>query len=93
MLQYLTLTPSYANSSYAMFSGQSRGRISEYCCNIIQEEALQINSELFRTGTLNYLQTKLLLCNTNSLQVKPCGIGSRLRVVEAFLYKTEIKII
>ena len=33
MLQYITLTPSYANSSYAMFSGQSRGRISGYCCN------------------------------------------------------------
>ena len=32
MLQYITLTPSYANSSYAMFSGQSRGRISGYCC-------------------------------------------------------------
>ena len=33
MLQYITLTPSYANSSYAMFSGQSWGRISGYCCN------------------------------------------------------------
>ena len=33
MLQYITLTPSYANSSNAMFSGQSRGRISGYCCN------------------------------------------------------------
>ena len=32
MLQYITLTPSYANSSYAMFSGQSQGRISGYCC-------------------------------------------------------------
>ena len=32
MLQYITLTPSYANSSYAMFSGQSWGRISGYCC-------------------------------------------------------------
>ena len=32
MLQYITLTPSYANPSYAMFSGQSRGRISGYCC-------------------------------------------------------------
>ena len=31
MLQYIALTPSYANSSYAMFSGQSRGRISGYC--------------------------------------------------------------
>ena len=35
MLQYITLTPSYANSSYAMFSGQSWGRISGYCCNLI----------------------------------------------------------
>ena len=34
MLQYITLTPSYANSSYAMFSGQSRGRISGYCCTL-----------------------------------------------------------
>ena len=33
MLQYMTLTSSYADSSYAMFSGQSRGRISGYCCN------------------------------------------------------------
>ena len=33
MLQYITLTPSYANSSYAMFSGQSWWRISGYCCN------------------------------------------------------------
>ena len=32
MLQYILLTPSYANSSYAMFSGQSGGRISGYCC-------------------------------------------------------------
>jgi hypothetical protein len=32
MLQYITLTPSYANSSYAMFSGQSWWRISGYCC-------------------------------------------------------------
>ena len=32
MLQYITLTPSYANLSYAMFSGQSRGHISGYCC-------------------------------------------------------------
>ena len=32
ILQYLTLTPSYANSSYAMFSGQSQGRILGYCC-------------------------------------------------------------
>ena len=32
MQQYIALTPSYANSSYAMFSGQSRGRISGYCC-------------------------------------------------------------
>ena len=32
MLQYIALTPSYANSSYAMFSGQSWGRISGYCC-------------------------------------------------------------
>ena len=36
MLQYITLTPSYANSSYAMFSGQSRGRISGYCCMYIK---------------------------------------------------------
>ena len=36
MLQYITLTPSYANSSYAMFSGQSRGCISGYCCISIQ---------------------------------------------------------
>ena len=32
MLQYITLTPSYTNSSYAMFSGQSQGRILGYCC-------------------------------------------------------------
>ena len=32
MLEYIILTPSYANSSYAMFSGQSWGRISGYCC-------------------------------------------------------------
>ena len=32
MLQYITLTPSYANLSYAMFSGQSWGRILGYCC-------------------------------------------------------------
>ena len=31
-LQYITLTPSYANSSYAMFSGQSQERILGYCC-------------------------------------------------------------
>ena len=35
LLQYITLTPNYANLSYAMFSGQSQGRISGYCCNSI----------------------------------------------------------
>ena len=35
MLQYITLTPSYANSSYAMISGQSWGRILGYCCKKI----------------------------------------------------------
>ena len=37
MLQYITLTPSYANSSYAMFSGQSRVGISGYCCTSLVE--------------------------------------------------------
>ena len=32
MLQYIILTPRYANSSYAMFSGQRWVRISGYCC-------------------------------------------------------------
>ena len=68
-------------------------RIHNKLHNIIQEEALQINSKLFRTSTLNYLQTKLLLCNINSLEIKPCGIGSRIQDVEAFWYKTEIKIV
>ena len=27
------------------------------------------------------------------LEIKPCGLGSRIRDVEAFCYKTEIKII
>ena len=45
-------------------------RIHNKLHNIIQEEALQINSELFQTSTLNYLQTKLLLCNINSLEFK-----------------------
>ena len=34
MLEYIILTPSYANLSYAMFSGQSWGRILGYCCRI-----------------------------------------------------------
>ena len=34
MLQYIILTPRYANLSYAMFSGQSWGRILGYCCRI-----------------------------------------------------------
>ena len=38
MLQYITLTPSYANLSYAMFSGQSRGRISGYCCTVVKSK-------------------------------------------------------
>ena len=42
MLQYITLTPSYANSSYAMFSGQSWGRISGYCCSQIVSLYFQI---------------------------------------------------
>ena len=29
----------------------------------------------------------------NELEIKPCGLGSRIRDVEAFWYKTEIKII
>ena len=29
----------------------------------------------------------------NKLEIKPCGLGSRIRDVEAFWYKTEIKII
>ena len=59
-------------------------RIHNKLHNIIQEEALQINSKLFRTSTLNYLQTKLLLCNINSLEIKPYGIGSRTRDVKEF---------
>ena len=31
--------------------------------------------------------------NINSLEIKLCGLGSRIRDVEAFWYKTEIKII
>ena len=59
-------------------------RIHNKLHNIIQEEALQINSKLFRTSTLNYLQTKLLLSNINLLEIKSCGIGSRIQDVEAF---------
>ena len=40
MLQYITLTSSYANSSYAMFSGQSRGRISGYCCTALSQSSI-----------------------------------------------------
>ena len=29
----------------------------------------------------------------DTIEIKPCGIGSRIRDVEAFCYKTEIKII
>ena len=32
LLQYITLNPCYANTSYAMLSGQSRWLISGYCC-------------------------------------------------------------
>ena len=52
MLQYITLTPSYANSSYAMFSGQSRGRISGYCCIYKSVEVfllVKINIDLIKT--------------------------------------------
>ena len=31
--------------------------------------------------------------NINSLEIKPCRLGSRIQDVEAFWYKTEIKII
>ena len=34
VLLCMTLTPRYASLSYAMFSGQSRGHISGYCCSI-----------------------------------------------------------
>ena len=32
-------------------------------------------------------------CNYDTLEIKPCGLGSRIRDVEAFWYKTEIKMI
>ena len=48
MLQYITLTPSYANLSYAMFSGQSRGRISGYCCTKIMNNLLEQFMLFFR---------------------------------------------
>ena len=51
MLQYITLTPSYANSSCAMFSGQSRGRISGYCTNKLT------NNLLLRILRLAFLAT------------------------------------
>ena len=36
---------------------------------------------------------QILLSNCNPLEIKPCGIGSRIRDVKEFGYKTEIKII
>ena len=47
MLQYITLTPSYANSSYAMFSGQSRGRISGYCCTLLFHQHDELFDQIF----------------------------------------------
>ena len=53
MLQYIILTPSYANSSYAMFSGQSWGRISGYCCNgeMVNLESFRIWQHFFLVST------------------------------------------
>jgi hypothetical protein len=64
MLQYITLTPSYANSSYAMFSGQSRGRISGYCCIGISLW------ENFTGKTLFLLQGMGLQCGNQKLSFR-----------------------
>ena len=69
MLQYITLTPSYANSSYAMFSGQSRGRISGYCCtSLIFDGIFRNNSSFFFFGIL--ISKQIVPASLFSLQLK-----------------------
>ena len=78
MLQYITLTPSYANSSYAMFSGQSRGHISGYCCMWISFEVQICSTNLAYVPNNAYswtnesnikfeLDMSMLICTTYSV--------------------------
>ena len=68
MLQYITLTPSYANSSYAMFSGQSQGRISGYCCIFRLNREFYVwiyfrsSSSVVHNGVKIFLISRLIFC-------------------------------
>ena len=85
MLQYITLTPSYANLSYAMFSGQGRGPISGHCCTIsdvrdnsdIIASALTWNLGIFimeRNGPNVSLSEKSFFQNCQVARIIECPI-------------------
>ena len=44
-------------------------------------------------SNISYSSNAISLNRLQTLEIKPCGLGSRIRDLEAFWYKTEIKII
>ena len=84
MLQYIILTPSYANSSYAMFSGQSWGRISGHCCTEIFSKTVLYNvvynckSGKMKKSKLIYQRMDIIQCRL--LKSSKCDFWNFLKI-------------
>ena len=87
MLQYITLTPSYANSSYAMFSGQSQGHISGYCC-IIAWRILVTQLETLQLVLLQFWPSDLSRYRDRTARSVPKTLAAfckNLKLIEGFI--------